>query len=305
MFQTVFFQNVLLDPSIPGMHPFPHGVAYFSAGHWWYSGVNFGGAPMAVPIEQQDMSKLKEWISGILGDANPVESDYRPGTAYKRISLPLSTIGNLQRAVDMKAMNESSVALRILVTKMQDIFETVEPGSQNLRSYGHKIRELLLLASMEVENSWAAVLKANGYVRSRFSTNDYVKLLAPMLLDRFILELRSYHDFPSMVPFRGWDPQSPTQSLDWYDAYNKTKHDREGFLDAASLERAVTAVAAAVVMHTAQFSGASTRADEGIGSLRGVFNFKIDSSMYPTACYIPTRDGTGWDWDLIDYPFPP
>ncbi|WP_162601604.1 hypothetical protein [Occallatibacter savannae] len=309
MQQTVFFRNVLLDPATPNMHPFPEGVAYFSAGKWWYSGVNYGGSARVVPIEKQDLAALKEWILNVFGDASPEASDYRPGTAFKRISLPLATSGNLQQAVDLEAMAQGFVALRLLVSKMQDIFETVEPGLPNQHCYGHKIRELLLLACMEVEASWVAVLKANDYVRGRYTTRDYVKLLQPMLLDRWILELRSYPRFPRMIPFHGWDPQAPTQSLDWYDAYNKTKHDREGHLLVATLGRAVNAVAAAVIMHTAQFSGGSTNATDGSGAaLRSVFNYKINSAMYTRSCYIPNAEGgskTPWEWDLIDYPFPP
>ena len=89
-------------------------------------------------------------------------------------------MGKLEGAIDQKAFTQSFVALKLLLAKMQDIFETVEPGPSNLQTYGHKIRELLLLAAMEVEASWTAVLKANGYVRDRFTTNDYVKLLKPM-----------------------------------------------------------------------------------------------------------------------------
>ena len=118
---------------------------------------------------------------------------------------------------------------------MEDVFETVEPSQSNLTAYGHKIREILLLAAMEVEASWAAVLKVNNHPGSRFSTNDYVKLLQPMLLDSFKLTLRSYPKFPAIIPFKGWNPQSPTKSLDWYDAYNQTKHDREAHLSTAGM----------------------------------------------------------------------
>lgn len=83
--------------------------------------------------------------------------------------------------VDTNALTQSFVALKLLLTKMQDVFETVEPGQRNIQTYGHKIRELLLLAAMEVEASWTAVLRANGYAEQRPTTKDYVKLLAPTL----------------------------------------------------------------------------------------------------------------------------
>ena len=76
--------------------------------------------------------------------------------------------------------------MKLLLAKMQDIFETVEPSPSNLQTYGHKIRELLLLAAMEVEASWAAVLKANGYAGGSFTTfSRYVHLRRRTCLLRF------------------------------------------------------------------------------------------------------------------------
>lgn len=304
---TVFFRNLVVgNPGTPRIHLFPQGVAYFSAEQWWYSGVKYGGQAMHVPIDQQDMLSLKAWILGIFGDPQPQESDYRPGTAYKRISLPLAIGGSLHKTIDARAMTQSFVALKLLLAKMQDIFETVEPGQTNLHTHGHRIRELLLLAAMEVEASWAAVLRANGYSGDRFTTRDYVKLLAPMLLDSFSLELRSYPEFPSVTPFKGWAAQSPTKSLDWYDAYNQTKHNREECLDVATLERAVNAVGAAAVMFYAQFGYTYNAGDEKRSLLRNVFTLNVDHSMYPSSCYIPNAEGgtKAWEWELLEYPFP-
>lgn len=151
---TLFFRNLVRDdPATPGIHRFPQGVAYFSAERWWYSGLNFDGSALPVPIDQQNLRTLKSWIQGIFGDLEPLESDYRPGIAYKRISWPLHAGGSLHKTIDEKAITQSFVALKLLLTKMQDIFETVEPAQANLQTHGHKIRELLLLASMEVEAS--------------------------------------------------------------------------------------------------------------------------------------------------------
>jgi hypothetical protein len=309
MTDTVFFRNLFLGkPGTPPIHGFSHGVAYISAGQWWYSGVNFViASSYPVPINQQDVSSLKAWILANFGDSAPQESDYKPGTAYNRIFRPLNTGGSLQKAVDDRALTQSFVALKILLTKMEDIFETVEPGPSNLKTYGHKIRELLLLAAMDVEASWAAVLKANGYAGTRFTTNDYVKLLEPMGLDRFSLTLRSYPEFPGFTPFKGWLAQTPTKSLDWYDAYNQTKHNREECLGEGTLQRAVHTVGAAVVMLYAQFGYGIHIGQDKSDWLRNVFTVEIDYSMYPSACYIRGEKAAinEWEWKLIDFPFPP
>ena len=304
---TVFFRNFNNGkPTNAAIHTFTHGVAFLSGSQWTYTGIDTPRADsLAVPITPQDLPTLKTWILGIFGDAASEESDYKPGTAYKRISRRVLVMGKLEGAIDQKAFTQSFVALKLLLAKMQDIFETVEPGPSNLQTYGHKIRELLLLAAMEVEASWAAVLKANGYVRDRFTTNDYVKLLKPMRLDSFNLTLRSYPDFPGFTPFKDWDAAQPTKSLEWYDAYNKTKHDREQNLGVATLERAVHAVGAAVVMFYAQFGYGIPIGQDKSDLLEDVFTLEVDLLKYPRDIYIPTPPvaGKGFEWDLIDYPF--
>jgi len=178
-----------------------------------------------------DWDALKYWVNKTFGDPNPIESEYQPGTAYKRIFRPFAINGNLWSVIDRTARTQSFVALKILLTKLLDIFESVEPDRTNLRVFGHKIRELLLLSSMEVEASWAAVLRANGYVsrtqRTRLNTEDYVLLLNAMRLDSYTLSLTSYPSFPAFTPFENWSSAAPTQTLDWYNAYNMTKHNRE------------------------------------------------------------------------------
>jgi hypothetical protein len=288
------------------MHDFTHGVAYLSGSQWFYTGIDTAnGGSWPVPITPQDIAELKKWIDGIFGDTAPQESDYQPGTAYRRISRPVRVMGNLENAIDQKAFTQSFVALKLLLDKMQDIFETVEPYQSNLGTFGHKIRELLLLAAMEVEASWVAVLKTNGYARSRFTTVDCVKLLMPMRLDSFSLKLRSYTDFPSFTPFDGWDAAAPTKSLPWYDFYNQTKHNREEYLDVATLERAVHAVGAAVVMFYAQFGYGVTIGQDKGNHLRNVFTLDVDLTKYPRDIYIPTPPVPmkGFRWTQIDYPF--
>lgn len=310
---TLFFHNHNYGhPHLPNGFFSPRGVVFLSDGYAWYSGVNFGGSITRVSLNEPDWSSIKVWIAKCFGDSNPTESDYKPGTSYKRIYWPFASSGNLRKAIDEVALTQSFVALRLLLTKMQEIFQCIEPAPANVQSYGHKIRELLLLAAMEVEASCAAVLTANKYLSTaRMTTNDYVKLLSPMLLDSYSLTLASYPDFPSFAPFEHWSSTNPTQSLGWYHAYNMTKHNREEYLNVATLEKAVHAVGAAVVMFYAQFGFSFGTGDDKIAAIRSVFRVSPDYERYPTSCYIPNvkscDDEAGvisWDWELLDYAFP-
>lgn len=265
----VYFQNKYyplakrsLDSSQVCTFPHQQCVAFENNDTFFASGLNEGGNIHFERMSSSPSTTLKEWIGKSFGDTESIESEYAPGTYYKRIWRPLVCGGNLPKVNSQEKMNQSFIALKLLLNKLEKLFETIEPT--NLSAYGHRIREIILLASMEVESSWSAVLKENEYTRNdRFTTNDYVKLLGPMFLDGYKLHLQSYPDFPAFMPFMNWDRDHPTESLKWYDAYNKTKHDHEDNIRLATLENAVHAVGAAVVMFHAQF---------GLGFGTGVFD---------------------------------
>jgi len=228
----------------------PRGVAYESQGYFVATDLNQRADLLFV---QNKGCSLKDWVEQTFGDRTPVESTNKAGVRYKRIARPV-THGPLSPDPSMQEkQNGAFVALRILLDKLEQVFETVDPDAAHAMVYGHRIRELLLLACMEVESSWKAVLEENGYARLRFTTNDYVKLLRPMILDSYEVSLQAYTVYPIFRPFEKWDAANPTQSLTWYDGYNKTKHDREQNLRLASLDNAIKAVGAVVVMFYAQF----------------------------------------------------
>jgi hypothetical protein len=253
---TLYFENKLgrvTFQSMPGrIFTRPRGVAYESDGHFVATDLNQGAELLFVP---KNGGTLKDWVAKTFGDSMPVESENKPGMRYKRIARPV-THGPLPPDPSMQEkQNGAFVALRILLDKLEELFQTVEPDSANAAVYGHRIRELLLLACMEVESSWKAVLEENGYTNTsrRFTTNDYVKLLGPMMLDSYHLSLQAYTAYPAFCPFAGWDKLNPTSSLNWYNAYNQTKHDRERNLWCGTLDNAIRAVGATVAMFYAQF----------------------------------------------------
>src|SRR5690242_16731740 len=99
-----------------------------------------------------EFADIKAWIRENFGDNNPIKTPYVPGTFYRRIWRP-SVNGNAPLGhIHLYAATESFVALSILVNKLEELFEFVTPSIDTQHVYGHKIREILLLASMEVES---------------------------------------------------------------------------------------------------------------------------------------------------------
>ncbi len=233
-----------------------------------------------------------------------MQNSYSPGTYYKRIWRPQNPNPPCPPPpVDREKLVNSLVALKVLVERLEELFETIEPCQDNLLVYGHKIREIILLACMEVESSWSAVLNENNYKTKGkfFTTKDYFKLKDPMFLDGYELKLSLYPQYPMFAPFENWSEKDPTGSLAWYNSYNKIKHDRENNLKLATLENAITSVGAAFVMIGAQFGfrwGTPFYPQHLTNSTFGLITVKLKN--YESQYYIPPQSR---EWTSIDYQF--
>lgn len=87
-------------------------------------------------------------------------------------------------------------------------------------------------------------MTANDYSKAgHLNTQDYAKLAVSMRLREWFVKLVGFPDWPEETPFGDWDVDDATQSLDWYDAYNAVKHDREAALDRAELRFVIRALA--------------------------------------------------------------
>jgi hypothetical protein len=141
---------------------------------------------------------------------------------------------------------------------LERICQTVQPEGQNFGTFGHDIRNLLILACTEVESQWRGVLVANGVIKDHFCTADYIKLRDPWKLQEYSVTFPSYPWLDAFRPFANWNRKAPSQSLAWYDAYNAVKHNREAKFKQGTLANLFNAISACVVMAVAQFGVPAT-----------------------------------------------
>jgi hypothetical protein len=250
VFQNQHNPKAKYGPSGEVSFPYPTAIAYEKENILYAIGPG-------TPILFKKGGSMDEWLKSTFGAVDTTKRQSIPGTYFKRIWKPgLANYAFAENLATKETFQQSSVSLRILLRKLNELFEIIEPHPSNLATYGHKIREILLLACMEVESSWAAVLREQDYnlVKEKsWGTNDYIRLLNPMLLRYYAISLRAYPSVAAFKPFENWNDAEPTSSLSWYDAYNQTKHNREQNLDKATLQNTIEAVMAAVIMHRAQF----------------------------------------------------
>lgn len=210
---------------------------------------------------------IDEQIADVLmthrNELEVVKTKLRPGEYHPRIwrqksSFDICTV-NVNRSMKLGSRYEREFIAMIqavsnLFVQGAEVFRYVEPSPDTDRAFGHRIREVLILACTEVEAAWKSVLAFNRRLsHDRPNTKDYVALLPIMRLNEWEIRLTNYPSYPTFKPFGAWSPNKPTQTLPWYDAYNSVKHDREMKFSDARFDYMIQALGACFVMILAQF----------------------------------------------------
>ena len=197
--------------------------------------------------------------------------------------------------VDTSEQISQEQSIRLLVKQLDDLLFYIEPSKSGLQSYSHKTRELLISACTEVENQWKSLLTRAKYTsrNTYFSTRDYIKLLPKLYLQDFSITLRNSTYTQKITPFQFWNSTQPTQSLDWYNAYNATKHDRYNNFSEAKLIHVINAVSANIVIYSARFSPISIINNSNLLSpmFNQVFMITLENSDRKNF-YLPLIDTT-------------
>ena len=237
----------------------------------------------------------------------------QPGEFYPRMARPndqhpdASPGANPGIQADRDFIAVGRGQLTVLTRQLDRICQTVHPTEKTLDTFGHDIRNFLILACTEVENHWRTVLVANGLKghgtnEDRFTTHQYVNLRPAMRLDEYAVEFPSYPWLPPITPFAGWgSSDKPTQDLAWYDAYNAVKHKREAEFERATLGHAFQAVTACAIMMAAQLG-----LPHGLGQrteLQAFFHFSVTPAWPLSEVYTyPYGEGSG-NWTAVPFPF--
>lgn len=186
---------------------------------------------------------------------NIQESNNNVGEIIKHVWRP-GLIVDIPVALEINPSEKTKAKreLRILIERLCDILLYIEPNQQSLKSYGHKIRELLILTCTAIESIWQSYLRIAGANTNRPTTNDYVKLKDKLFLHEYKITFTSHPFQESYKPFEGWDSTKPTASLDWYDFYNQTKHDSQANFDKATLENCIKSLTAIIALFCVRYS---------------------------------------------------
>jgi len=143
-----------------------------------------------------------------------------------------------------------------------NLFEYIEPSDICKLTYSFRIHELLIRICVEVEANFKAILKENIYNPKKrdgspkrekeWNINNFRIVNKSHHLDNYAIELPFWKGKDNIRrPFIAW--KKPNTGLTWYQAYNKSKHDRLTNFQDANLNNLMDAFAGLHVLLTSQF----------------------------------------------------
>jgi len=219
-----------------------------------------------------------------------------PGQYYSRIARPIGgqTFWCPGTSVEKNVTAVAGGQLTALTQQLSRICQTVHPTAETFNTFGHDIRNLLILACTEVEAHWRGVLLKNQLLKDRYSTNDYCALRSIMKLDEYAVNFPHFPWLNDLRPFEGWGRTGkPSQDLTWYDAYNAVKHNREAEFKRATLGNAFAAVSACAVMMLAQYGDMKYSIGQR-PEVTSFFAFSLRPSWSLSDEYIFPYSAKGW-----------
>jgi hypothetical protein len=252
-----------------------------------------GGRVVAIPLSQPFFEPRGVYYVAPIGSAgliSHVATAFDQTDIHSTKLLPGECEAGVWRpgfvAVDATSANPDVMrsdkqSLLLLIMKLYDILLTIEPTQNGLAAYGPRIRELHLLACMEVESSLRLYLTEGMGNRApeRPNTSHYFALKDRLHLGDFNVHFAQYRMLAEVNPFTAWTASHPTQTLPWYDAYNKSKHNRHAESSQSTLHAAIESTSAAIILFAVRYG------------LRELFSAKdILSSQLGNSIYLTLRE---------------
>ncbi|ODS57086.1 MAG: hypothetical protein ABS40_05850 [Agrobacterium sp. SCN 61-19] len=194
----------------------------------------------------------------------------------------------------------------LLIQKdLERLFEYVEPSPEAELTFSFRIHELLMRTCIEVEANFKAILDANIYTpainrfqQPIYNMSVYKKVNASHHLSSYEVMLPLWNGPRKILkPFEGWNTG---KGIDWYQAYNASKHDRLQEFKQANMGALISAVSGLLVLISSQFQDQDFSAGDDLISLGGMDYHDMSAStgsLFRIAYPNDWPDGQKYDFD--------
>ena len=191
---------------------------------------------------------------------------------------------------------------RLLIHDLYTLFNYIEPDDSNLSVFFHRIYELFLRATTEVESNFKGILKANNYQNNGNLNinNDYFRLASILKLPEYRIVFKRWNSHREFKPFEAWGTYINYVPLAWYQAYNHVKHNRYDNFNEANLENLMNALAGLLCLLHAQIGEEMAAACfEGMSTIQDNQNQVTTESFDIYAPSFSDADQYEFVWDDI------
>lgn len=143
-------------------------------------------------------------------------------------------------------------AFLIIQKDFLELIDFIEPADINLKTYSYRIHELLTRTCIEIEANFVGILAENGFTKEgNWTMKDYEKVNTTHKLSYYSVKLPIWNgEKHTRTPFEPWNNGN---GLSWYQAYNKTKHNRHTEFVKANFKNLTDAICALTILISAQF----------------------------------------------------
>ncbi|MCR6479764.1 hypothetical protein NU688_26650 [Variovorax sp. ZS18.2.2] len=175
-------------------------------------------------------------------------------------------------------------AFLLIEEEILNLFTYVEPSDINSNTYSHKIQQLLMRTCVEIEANFTAILLENNYAEAKKGNTNikhYRLIDKSHRLSAFEVRVPTWKGSNSVrSPFQAWASSSP---LSWYQAYNKSKHQRHENFERATFDALMDAFCGLNILLSAQFCDEeySPRA-KSIGLSGAAYHYDGEDGMEPS-----------------------
>lgn len=148
-------------------------------------------------------------------------------------------------------------AFLLIQQDVLELFSYVEPSDANLGTYSHRIQQLLMRSCVEIEANFTAIFLDNKYSKATSGQNlnigDYKLIDISHGLSAYQVRVPGWKGTAGIRrPFAPWLSNHP---LPWYQAYNKSKHNRHENFHLATFDSLIDAFCGLNILLSAQFMG--------------------------------------------------
>jgi len=189
-----------------------------------------------------------------VGIEKPFYRNYRPNSGNSG----LAYITDKKYAVNPANYTRAFI---IILDELKELFEFIEPCDTNLETYSFRIHQLIIRTCIEVEANFKAILRENTFnpkdnnrrkrQENSWNINDFRIVNKTHHLDAYLIGIPLWVVRQNeYTPFKNWGNE---KDLSWYQAYNKSKHDRAKNFKEANLKNLLGAVAGLLALLSSQF----------------------------------------------------